>query len=92
MLTRKLITPLASAGIALSLGLLSQTATATEEIVVNGAEVAARVETYEALLRSEMKEYVRSLNHSLKATLDKDLKEIDAPKLELAALETSTRG
>lgn len=92
MLTRKLTNPIASMGLVLSVGLLSQTAAATEELVVNGAEVAARAQEGEALFQSDMKEYVKSLNHSLKATLDKELKENAAPKLTLALNEAASRG
>jgi hypothetical protein len=92
MLTRKLTNRIASVGLVLSVGLLSQTATATEELVVNGADVAALAQEGEALFQSDMKEYVESLNHRLKATLDKELKEIAAPKLTLALNEAASRG
>lgn len=92
MANRKLTNRIASVGLVVSVGLLAQTATATEELVVNGADAAARAQESQALFRSHMKEYVESLNHNLKSTLDKDLKEITAPKLTLALNETGRRG
>jgi hypothetical protein len=92
MLTRKLTNRIASVGLVLSVGLLGQTATATEELVVNGADAAALAQKGEALFKSDMKEYVELLNHSLKATLYKELKEISAPQLTLALNEAASRG
>ena len=92
MLTRKLTHRIASVGLVFSVGLLSQTAAATEELVVNGAEAAAVAQQGEALLRSDMKEYVESLNLRLKVTLDKELKQIATPKLTLALNDAAGRG
>jgi hypothetical protein len=39
-----------------------------------------------------MRDYTESLNQSIKATLDKELKRLAAPKLEVAAREIPTRG
>lgn len=92
MLTRKLTHRIASVGLVFSVGLLSQTAAATEELVVNGAEAVALAQEGEALLQSDIKEYVESLNHRLKATLEKELKQIEAPKLMLALNDAAGRG
>jgi hypothetical protein len=92
MLTRMPTQPKASIAVVLLAGILGQAAAATEELVVNGAEVAARAKEGEALFRSDMKEYVRSLNHDLKAKLDKEFKRIEAPRLTLALNEASGRG
>ena len=87
MFTR-ILTPSA----ALLLGAFSQQAAATEEIVVYGTEVVAQIEAREAMFRSEMDEYIRSLNERIKATLQESVKEQAAPKLELASVEEPVRG
>ena len=92
MLTRKLTNPSATLIAALVAGLLSQTAAATDEIVVYGTEAAVRAQQSEALFQSEMQDYVQSLNQRLKTALDEDLKRITAPRLRLAASKVSTRG
>ena len=91
MLTRKLIIPGSSAA-ALLLGLFSHQAAATEEIVVYGAEAVALAQAREALFRSQLDQYVQSLNEQIEATLHDDLKRVNAPKLELASSEDSIRG
>lgn len=91
MFTRKLATPGFSA-IALFLGIFGQEALADEELIVYGDDVVARLEAQQALFRSEMDEYVRSVSESIKATLDGDLKHLMAPKVEVAGLEGSIRG
>ena len=90
MLTRILNNPKASLIAALTMGLLSQTAAATEEIVVTGVDVSAQA-TAERL-QSEMKDHVLTLNHRLKATLDEDLRRLQAPKPRIALSKISTRG
>jgi hypothetical protein len=74
------------------LGMFSHQAAATEEIVVYGAEVAATAVLQEAVFRSEIDAYVRSLNEQIKVTLDNDLRRVSAPKLILAESETGIRG
>jgi hypothetical protein len=73
-------------------GLVGQAATATEELVVNGAEAAALARENQAALQSDMKEYVRALNRDLKARLDKQLERVEAPRLVLALNEAGGRG
>jgi hypothetical protein len=92
MLTRKPTKPKASIAVVLLAGILGQAAAATEELVVNGAEVAAQAQEGEESFREDMKEYVQSLNHDLKATLDKEFKRIEAPRLTLAFNEAGGRG
>jgi hypothetical protein len=89
MLTRMLITPSLASSAAVLLGLFSQPSAATEEILVLGADMT---EARQTLFRSEIDEYVRSLNEQIKGTLDKDLQRVSAPKLLLAESETPTRG
>ena len=72
--------------------LLTQVATATEEVVVNGAEAAALAQEDEALLRTDMKEYLQSLNRDLKATVERNLKRAAAPQVSLALGEAGGRG
>ena len=90
MFTR-ILTPSATAA-ALLLGVFSHQAAATEEIVVYGTEVVAQIEARKAMFRSEMDEYIRSLNERIKATLRESVKEQAAPKLELASAEEPVRG
>jgi hypothetical protein len=92
MVTRKLINPSLALSAASLLGLFSHPAAATEEIVVYGAEVAAKAVHQEAAFRSEIDAYVRSLNEQIKVTLDNDLKQVSVPKLMLAQSETGIRG
>ncbi len=87
MFTR-ILTPSA----ALLLGAFSQQAAATEEIVVYGAEVVAQIEARDAMFRSEMDEYIRTVNEQIKATLRESVKTQAAPKLEVASTEESIRG
>lgn len=92
MFTRKLAIPGFSA-IALFLGVLGQEALADEEMIVYGDEAVAMVEAQQALFRSEMDEYVRSVSESIEATLmNGDLKPLMAPKVKVAGLEGSIRG
>jgi hypothetical protein len=90
MFTR-MLAPSATAT-ALLLGVLSQQAAATEEIVVYGTEVVAQIEARQAMFRSEMDEYIRSLNERIKATLQESVKDQTVPKLEVASTEEPVRG
>jgi hypothetical protein len=92
MSTRKLNHPTAGLIVGLVAGLLSQLTAATEEVVVNGTEAVALAQAEEVRFQTEMKDSVQSLNQNLKATLDKELKALPAPKLELALGELPTRG
>ena len=76
----------------LAAGLLSQMSMAAEEIVVYGDKAVAAVQARAAQFQTETKDYAQSLNENVKATLDKELKQIAMPKLELAVGEVSTRG
>jgi hypothetical protein len=89
MFTRKLITPSLASAAAVLLGLFSHQSAAAEEIVVYAADTT---EVRQAVFRSEIDKYVRSLNEQIKVTLDKDLKQVSAPQLLLAESETLTRG
>lgn len=71
-------------------GLLAEQAAATEELVVYGTDTDG-VSTG-ADLRLEMKEYVKALNQDLKDALDKDVKRLTAPRLQLALHDTVSRG
>jgi len=83
---------LAHAVAGLTVALLAQQASATEEIVVYGsAPSAAKVDP--AVFRAEIDNYIRTLNSELRITLDQDLKRMPAPKVELASNTTRpTRG
>ena len=92
MLTRKLNNPTASLFVGLVAGLLSQWAAATEVVVVDGTEALARAQADEARFQTEMKDAAESLNQNLKATLEKELKQIAAPRVQLAIVAIPTRG
>ena len=75
----------------LSVGLLAQQASATEEIVVYGsASPVFRVQP--AVIRADIDNYVRTLNSQLRATLDRNQNRAPAPKVELANNTTAVRG
>jgi hypothetical protein len=90
MFTR-ILTPGAIAAVLL-LGAFSQQAAATEEIVVYGTDVVARIEAREAMFRTEMDEYIRSLNERIKATLHETVKSQSFPKVEVASSKQPVRG
>ncbi|HEX7081112.1 MAG TPA: hypothetical protein VF329_08875 [Gammaproteobacteria bacterium] len=90
MFTRKMVVPGVGAALWL-LGALGQQAAATEEIVVDGHE-AARAEAQEAEFRTQLDEYVRSLDEQIEVRLNDALKEIVAPKIELASGRDPIRG
>ena len=87
MFTR-ILTPSA----ALLLGAFSQQVAATEEIVVYGDEVVAQIEARNAMFRSELDEYIRTVNEQIKATLRESVKNAVVPKLEVASSEEPVRG
>ena len=75
----------------LSVGLLAQQASATEEIVVYGsASSVFKIER--AMFRADIDNYVRALNSQLRTTLDQNQKPTPAPKVELANNTTPVRG
>ncbi|HLF12380.1 MAG TPA: hypothetical protein VJA26_14320, partial [Gammaproteobacteria bacterium] len=75
MTTQKLIRPNTGLAGALVVGLLSQQAGATEEMVVYGTATAA-ISVERGLLRSEVEQYIRSF----KLQLDQEIKRQSAPK------------
>ena len=91
MSTRNKLTRKGAALVAAA-ALWAGTAAATEELVVYGTDTADSVTGTEAELRMQMKEDVRVLNQSLKDTLDKDVKRLEAPRLELALQGSLGRG
>lgn len=91
MVTSKTVNPALSAFAALGFGLLGQIAAAADEVVVNGAEQATEAKAAAAELRAEMARYMRSLNTQLRDKLDRDLKRLSVPTLELEKIELSAR-
>ena len=90
MLTRKLTSLIASG---LVLGLLGQSAAATEEVVVvYGGSAAREALASEVRFQSEMREYVESMDRVVRADLDKRVQRIKAPSIELALVDAPTRG
>jgi hypothetical protein len=86
--TRNRLAPIVAG---LLVGLLARQASATEEIVVYGSAPSA-VKVDPAVFRAQIDDYIRTLNSELRTTLDRDLKRMPAPKLELASNTTPTRG
>lgn len=76
---------------ALLAGWIGQTASANEEIVVDGTEAVARIEAQREMFRAELDEYMRSLEEAIKARLEDAVKPA-APKLEVAISENPIRG
>jgi hypothetical protein len=74
----------------LSVGLLAQQASATEEIVVYGP-ASAVFKVQPAVFRAEIDNYVRTLNDQLRTTLDRN-RTTTTPKVELANNTTPVRG
>ena len=73
----------------LSVGLLAQQASATEEIVVYGSQSAV-FKVQPAVFRAEIDNYVRSVNNQIRTTIDQS--QAPAPKVELANNTTPVRG
>jgi hypothetical protein len=91
MVTRKLSMP-AVLAVGLSVGLLAQHATATEATPTFKQPVLIDVTVDGRLFRTEIEEYVRSLNKEIRNTLDQELRHSLAPKIELASNELRARG
>ena len=75
----------------LSVSLLAQQASATEEIVVYGS-ASAVFKVQPAEFRAEIDKYVRTLTSELQTTLDQNQDRTPAPKVELANNTTPARG
>lgn len=75
----------------LSVGLLAQQASATEEIVVYGS-ASSVFKIQPAVFRAEIDDYVRTLNRELRTTLDQNRNRATEPKVELANNTTPVRG
>jgi hypothetical protein len=75
----------------LSVGLLAQQASATEEIVVYGP-ASAVFKIQSAAFRADIDNYVRTLNSQIRTTLDQNRNRTPAPKVELANNTTPVRG
>ena len=84
-----LLTPVVAATV---VGLLSQQARASEEMVVYGSARTYAVKVDPQVFRAEIDSYIRALNTELRATLDRDLKPVEAPKVELASNAAQGRG
>jgi len=88
MTTNRLSRSLAAFGLAL--GAVSYQAAAMEEVVVYGSE--PQTMSAEDTLRIEMNDYVRSLNHALKAQVNADIARLTERKIQIAAAKIPTRG
>ena len=75
----------------LSVGLLAQQASATEEIVVYGSQSAV-FKVQPAVFRAEIDNYVRAVNSQIRTTLDQNQSHAPATKVELANNTTPVRG
>ena len=87
MSTQNLTGPTMSFAGALLVGLLSQQAGATEELVVYGSAATA-VGVDQGMLQADVELYIRSFKLQLQTTLDQQLE----PKIELASSVDVTRG
>jgi len=93
MLTRKMLTRTTGlAALMVAATLLAEPATASEELVVYGRDTSDLLAANEAALRLAMKEHVHALNQNLREALDKDVKRVMAPSLQLAVLDSVGRG
>ncbi len=99
MLTKALKNALRAVGASLVLGMVGQSALAMEietmkieEIVVYGIDGSLPQPSAEFVFRSEMKEYLRSLNEELKIELDRKFALMRMRSIQLAATGSSTRG
>ncbi len=94
MLTKTLRNTLLAIGASLVLGIAGASAAGAqiEEIVVYGIDTSAPAPSPEAVLRTAMDEYVRSLNQELKLELNRKFAEMRVRSIQLAAAEVSTRG
>lgn len=88
MTTNRLNKSLMALGLAL--GAVSYQAAAMEEVVVYGSE--PRAISADEMLRTEMSDYVRSLNHALKAQVNADIAKLSERKIQIAAAKIPTRG
>jgi hypothetical protein len=86
---RKLLTRAVASVI---VGLLAQQARASEDMVVYGSARAYAVKVDPQVFRAEIDGYIRALNTELKATLERDRRPADAPKVELASTVSAGRG
>lgn len=77
--------------IGLVVGLLSFSASAMEEVVVNGNDAAAD-EAQSARLEAELAQYLEALNERLKERLDENFKQRPAASVKLALAEIPSRG
>jgi hypothetical protein len=91
MVTRKL-SKAATLVVGLSVGLLAQHATATEAHPTFESPVLVDVTVDGQLFRTEIENYIRSLNEEIRSTLGKELRRSLAPKIELASSELRARG
>ena len=92
MSTHNLTGPTIGFASALLVGLLSQQAGATEELVVYGPAAPVAVGVEQGLFQADVEQYIRSFKLELQTTLDQDLKRQLAPKIELASTVVATRG
>lgn len=88
MTTNRLNNTLVAIGLAL--GAVSYQAAAMEEVVVYGSDRTATAA--DRSVRTEMNEYVRSLNHAQKAQVNADIAKFSEKKIQIAAAKIPTRG
>lgn len=91
MVTRKPSTA-AVLVVGLFVSLLAQHATATEANPTLKSPVLVDITVDEQLFRTEIENYVRSLNKEMRKTLDQELRRSLAPKIELASNELRASG
>ena len=100
MLTQSLKNALSAIGASLVLGMAGQTVLAMEsaptmeieEIVSYGIDGSSPEPSAESVFRSEMNEYLQSLNQEFKIALDRRFALMRMRRIQLAASGFSTRG
>lgn len=92
MATKTFLATGLSLAVGMTAGLLTQRATAAEELVVYGTPGLYAVAFEHKAVRADIDGYVRTLNERLKTTIDANLKRSDEPKVELVSNELRARG
>jgi hypothetical protein len=77
---------------AVLVGLTSNAALATDEVVVYGDDVARRARAAEAEFQALMSENAESLDRAIKASIERQVEALKMPKLQLALAEVPNRG
>lgn len=92
MLTRKLSNSTTGMLAGLLVGLVSQTAFATDVVVAYGDDVARQARSVEVDFQARMSEYAQSLSKHIRANVAKEMERIKAPRLRLVSVDERKQG